>query len=163
MTGTANPALIKPPKYLVCVDAGEESRVALRLACMKATVRNGMVDILHVIPPADFQTLGAVADRIREEREQEGQALLKRLADEAGAGYGITPGMVLRQGSTGEEIIAATLEDHDVIMLMVGVAQQPGSRGKLTSWLAGQLGHKLFTPILLVPGNLTDQQLTSLV
>lgn len=154
--------LPKAPKYMVCVDGQEESKVALRLACMKAVGRNGMVDMLHVIPPADFQTLGAVADRMREERRKEGEDLLKRLANDASAAYGITPAMVLREGNAGDEIIAAALEDHDVIMLVLGIAQG-GGRGKLSAWLAGQLGNKLFTPLLMVPGNLTDQQLMSLV
>ncbi len=33
----------------------------------------------------------------------------------------------------------------------------------LAAWLAGQLGHKLFIPLLMVPGNLTDHQLQSLI
>lgn len=153
---------VKPPKYLVCVDGHEESRSALRLVCMKAQARNGQVAMLHIVAPADFQTLGAVADRMREERREEGNTLLKKLANEVSAAYGLTPRMVLREGSAGDEIIEAVNEDHDVTMLVIGVAQS-SSRGKLSSWLAGQVGQKLLTPLLMVPGNLTDQQLQSLV
>ncbi len=162
---TAQPAAApaRAPKYLVCVDQREESRVALRLACMKAKARNGAVDILHVIAPADFQTIGAIADRMREDRQKEGEALLKQIANDASAAHGVTPGMILREGPTGEEIVAAALEDHDIIMVVVGIAQDSSARGKLSSWLAGQLGSKLFTPLLMVPGNLTDQQLQSLI
>ncbi len=162
-TSPATEKMIKAPKYLVCVDARAESRVALKLACMKARERKGMVDILHVVSPADFQTLGSVAERMREERRQEGEALLKQLADEASAEHGVTPGMILREGITGDEILAAAMDDHDVIMLVVGISLQSNSRGKLMAWLVGQLGHKLLTPILMVPGNLTDQQLSSLI
>ena len=162
-TSLATDKVLKSPKYLVCVDARIESRVALKLACMKAIERKGTVDILHVVSPADFQTLGAIADRMKEERRQEGEALLKQLADEASAEHGITPGMILREGITGDEIVAAAMDDHDIIMLVMGIALQSNSRGKLMAWLASQLGHKLLTPILMVPGNLTDQQLSSLV
>lgn len=157
-----NTELVKPPKYLVCVDGHEESKVALRLACMKAQARNGMVDMLHVVAPADFQTLGGVADRMREERREEGKELLKKLANEASAAYDVTPRILLREGSTGDEVVAAANEDPDVTMLVIGIVQSK-SRGKLSAWLAGQLGHKLFTPLLMVPGNLTDQQLESLI
>jgi nucleotide-binding universal stress UspA family protein len=153
----------KPPKYMVCVDLREESRVALRLACMKAVARGGSVSMIHVIAPADFQTLGAIADRMREERKSEGEQLLATLADEAFANYGIRPSLILREGPTGDEIINASLEDHDVIMLVIGIASQSSGRGNLASWLAGQLGNKLLTPLLMVPGNLTQQQLQSLV
>jgi len=153
---------MKAPKYLVCVDGREESRAALRLGCLKAKARNGTVDILHVIAPADFQTLGAIADRMREERKKEGELLLKNLSDEATLAYGITPTPILHEGPTGDEIIAAALADHDVIMVVIGIAQGSG-RGTLATWLAGQLGSKLFIPLLMVPGNLTDQQLQSLI
>lgn len=154
---------IKATKYLVCVDAREESKIALRLACMKANARGSEVCMLHVVQPADFQTLGAIADRMREERKQEGQDLLAVLAEEAFATYGIRPAMVLREGSIGDEIIAASLEDAEVNMIALGIAQQSNSRGKLAAWLAGQLGSKLYVPLLMVPGNLTDQQLQTLV
>ncbi len=45
---------VRTAKYLVCVDSREESRVALRLACMKANARGNSVGIVHVIAPADF-------------------------------------------------------------------------------------------------------------
>lgn len=161
MTSAPTP---KPVKYLVGVDGREESKVALRLACMKARSRRGSVDIVHVIPPVDFQTLGGIADRMREERMAEGQQLLKRHADEAAAGYSVTPRLILCEGATGDEIISTAVKDPDIIMIVLGIATTHGNgRGTLASWLASQLGSKLPIPLLMVPGNLTDQQLESLI
>lgn len=154
----------KPVKYLVCVDSRDESQVALKLACMKARVRSGLVDIIHVIPPADFQTLGAIADRMREERLEEGRKLLNQLAARALTEYGIKAGTILREGPTGDEIIACAMENADVITVVLGIAShQPNVRGHLASWLASQLGLKLFIPLLMVPGNLTDEQLQNII
>lgn len=154
----------KPVKYLVCVDSRDESQVALKLACMKARERHGSVDMVHVVAPADFQTLGAIADRMREERTQEGTQLLSRLAMQAKEEYSISVGMILREGATGDEIIAAAMDNAEVITLVLGVAShQNSTRGKLSSWLAGQLGVKLFIPLLMVPGNLTDEQLQNII
>lgn len=153
----------KQIKYLICVDSREESRVCLKLGCMKAKTRGGGVILLHVITPADFQTLGAVADRMREERKAEGDQLLKRLSDEAATAYGVAPSAVLREGEIGEEIIEVAKQDGNVIMVVIGTAHHTSGRGSLASWLAGQLGSKLLTPLLMVPGNLTDEQLQSLV
>lgn len=155
--------IARPAKYLVCVDGREESRVALRLACMKARARGNAVGMLHIIAPADFQTLGAIAERMREERHAEGEELLNRLSDEATTAYGITPSLMLREGSAGDEILVTALENPDVNMIVIGVAQQSQGRGKLATWLAGQLGNKLLIPLLMVPGNLTDQQLQALI
>lgn len=155
--------MTKAVKYLACVDPREESLVCLKLACMKAKTRGGTVVLLHVIQPADFQTLGTVADRMREERQAEGEQLLKRLSNEAATAYGIAPATLLREGEIGEEIIEAANADADIIMVMIGSAHHTSGRGSLAGWLAGQLGSKLLTPLLLVPGNLTDEQLRNLV
>ncbi|MDX2112623.1 MAG: universal stress protein [Alphaproteobacteria bacterium] len=152
----------KPPKYLVCVDQREECLAALRLVCLKALARSGCVDMLHVTPPADFQTLGTIADRIREERRGEAGQLLARLADECQQQLGLRPGIVLREGAIGEEIIAAATADPDAIMVVIGTSHS-GARGSLAAWLANQLGTKLPIPLLMVPGNLTQQQLAQLI
>ena len=155
-----------PPRggtYLVCVDGRDECRVALRLACMKALARGGKVAMVHVIPPADFQTLGAIAERMREERQTEANILLDMLSNEAKTSYSITPESILLEGAAGDKIIEAATSREDTIMLVLGVATQNTNRGKLVSWLASQLGGKLLLPLLMVPGNLTDQQLSTLI
>lgn len=152
-----------PPKFLVCVDQHAESVAALKFACMRAITRGAIVEILHVLPPADFQTLGAIADRMSEDRRAEGEKLLNRLCDEARRLYGVTPRLLLREGSTGDEILKVLSELGDVSVLLIGTATHMRGRGKLAAWLASQLGQKLFIPLLMVPGNLTDEQLQALM
>ncbi|MDX2073750.1 MAG: universal stress protein [Alphaproteobacteria bacterium] len=152
-----------PPKFLVCVDQHEESQAALRFACLKAITRGAIVDIIHILPPADFQTLGIIADRMSEERRSEGEALLRKLSEEAQRRYGISPGLILREGSAGDELLKVLSEMSDVSVLIVGTAHHMKGRGKLASWLAQQLGQKLFIPLLMVPGNLTEDQIRVLM
>lgn len=150
-------------KYLVCVDHREESHAALRLACMKARVRKGSLVMLHVIPPLDFQTLGMIADKMREEQLREGREMLRKLADSIEASFGVRPRQILREGDAGDEIVTYATEDTNITMIVIGTAQQNSGRGSLASWLASQLGTKLLIPLLMVPGNLTDYQLEHLV
>ncbi len=151
-----------PGKFLVCVDKSDVSRVALHFACVKAKKRGGLVDMLHVIePPADFQGLAAVAEKIREERREEAEELMQALAEEAGK-VGITPSILLREGSIGEQIIEVAQEDFDINMLVLGASPSGSGSGRIISWLAGQLGDKLLIPLMLVPGNLTEQQIEEL-
>lgn len=154
--------MMRPSKFLVCINDSDESRVALRFACIKAKKRGGVVDILHVLEPADIQTLFAVADKMREERRQEAEALMKRFSDEAFAISGITPNLILREGQIGAEIVAASLEDVDANMLVLGASPASSNKGRILSGLVGQLGDKLLIPMMLVPGNLTDQQIEEL-
>ena len=151
-------------RYLVCVDARKECRVALRLACMKVKARSGNITLLHIVPPVDFQTLGGIADRMRIERLREGEALLASLSDEAKESFGITTTLLLLEGTAGEKIVETAMSDPSIIILVLGITQQQNTPGgKLSAWLAGQLNNTLFVPLLLVPGNLTDQQLSTLV
>lgn len=154
---------ITPPKFLVCVDQHEESVAALKFACLKAITRGAIVEIIHILPPADFQTLGMIADRMNEERRTEGEILLKRLSEEVQQQYGIIPGLILREGSAGDELLKVLAEMQDVSVLIVGTAHHMKGRGKLAAWLAGQLGQKLFIPLLMVPGNLTEDQIRVLM
>lgn len=153
---------IKPVKFLVCIDGSQESRVALRFACIKAKKRGGLVDVLHVTEPAEVQPLFSIADKVREERREEAEELLKQICNDAYESTGITVSLILREGKIGDAIIAAIQEDTDVNMLVLGVAASHAGHGKLMSWLAGQMGEKMLIPLMLVPGNLTDQQIEEL-
>ena len=158
----STPPALSPGKFLVCVDKSPVSRVALHFACVKAKKRGGLVDMLHIMePPADFQGLAAVADKMREERREEAEELMQELAEDAGKA-GIMPSILLREGSIGEAIIGAVQEDFDVKMLVLGAAPSNSGRGKLVGWLGNQLGDKLLIPLMLVPGNLTEQQIEEL-
>jgi len=151
-------------RYLVCVDGRPECRIALRLACMKARARTGQITLLHIVPPVDFQTLGTIADRMRTERIREGEALLADLSAEAEKTFGITPTLLLLEGSAGDKIVETAMSDPNIVILVLGITQQQQSgKGKLSAWLAGQLGGSLLIPMLMVPGNLTDEQLSGLV
>lgn len=155
------PARITPAKYLVCVDTGSEALVALRFACIKAKKRGGQVAVLYVMPNADVRALSSVADKMRAERAAEAETLLGTLREEALRFAGIAIETIVREGSPGDEIIKYVMEDVDTNMLVLGVPQQ-AKRGKLMTWLASQLGNKLLIPLMLVPGNLTDQQIEEL-
>jgi nucleotide-binding universal stress UspA family protein len=149
-------------KYLVCVDGTEQSRVAVRFACLRAKNTRGYVVLLTVIEPAEFQHWMAVEDVMNEERREEAEHLLHDLAAEVNEWAGVMPVFTVREGRIGNEILAAVEEDPTISFLVVGAAPLEAKRGKLISWLAGQLAGRLEIPLVIVPGNLTDEQLVNL-
>lgn len=153
---------LRPGKFLVCVSRNESSRVALSFACKKAKKSKALVDILTVIEPADFQPLFGKIDRIVDDRRTEAEKLLAELAHQANEESGITPTLLVRQGKVGEEIIAAAMEDSDINMVIIGISPERNSYTKLVSWLAERMGDELLVPLILVPGNLTEQQVDAL-
>ena len=148
--------------YLVCVDRSPQSRVAVRFACLRARNTGGNVVLLTVIEPAEFQHWVAVEDVMLEERREEAEHVLQDLAAEVNEWAGVIPALTVREGHIGDEILAAVEEDPSVSFLVVGAAPPTEQHGKLISWLAGQLAGRLTIPLVIVPGNLSDEQLAGI-
>ena len=87
--------------FLVCVAHDDHSAVATRFAAMRAQNSGGGVALLHVTQPPEFQHWAAVGERMREETQEEAQALLDELAGEVDALLGPKPALHLREGRIG--------------------------------------------------------------
>jgi len=150
-------------KYLVCVGPNETSRTALRLACQKAKLRGGGVDILYIQEPTGFQPLLDVSEVFDHEQEAKAQEVLTSFAKQAFEESGIQPCMLTRKGKLGKEILAAIAEDDDINMVVIGLSPESVEGDKLVKWLAERMGDTLQVPVMLIPGNLNDQQLEALI
>ncbi len=149
-------------KFLVGVANDPHSRTAVLFAGLRAKNTGGRVTLLHVLPPPEFQHWVAVGDLMREETREQAEALLQSLGAEVHGRFGIMPEFIVREGTIGEEILKQVEEDLEIDMLVVGAAPASEGRRQLISWLAGQLAGKLNIPLVIVPGNLTEQQLENL-
>lgn len=149
--------------FLICVSGQQESEAALRFACLSARKRNAKIALLHILEPADFQGLLSVTDTIRKEKEEEAQSLLNRMADMAKLHCNTMPSLILKEGRLGEEIIKAAQEISDLRMLILGLRHDSERGPKLASRLTDKMGSELHVPLLLIPGNLTQEQIEALV
>lgn len=148
--------------FLVVVDDTVEWRAALRFACRRAAHTGGRVALLHVVEPSDFQPWMTVAEVIREERRQEAEQLLQRIAKEVNQLAGSVPVLFVREGPLRDNLLKLIDEEPSISILVLGA--NPGSEGPgpliqhLTSKRIGQLR----IPVTIVPGNLTDDQIDAL-
>ncbi|MBP7340318.1 universal stress protein [Niveispirillum sp.] len=149
-------------KFLVCVDGSPQSRAALRFAALRARNTGGLLALLHVCEPVDCQGWMRVADTMEAEQREEAECLLQDMAGEVWALTGLMPELNFRRGAIGAEILEAIREDGDIHALVVGAAPALARRGRLISWLAGELAGSLDIPLVIVPGNLTDRQIDRL-
>lgn len=141
--------------YLVCVNSEKYSEVALRFACKIAKGNNASVIILHVIEPSNYNSFGAIADKMLVESHQNANILLKSLSKIAHQEYNITSQLAVKEGLIEEQIIDF-LENHDTVkMLLIGSSSNDGPiKSKVLPSLVEQTGKKLKVPINIVPGNL---------
>ena len=155
----------KKSKLLVCVDNSPHSHIALRFACSKAKHQGFAVELIHVINSSEYNTntLFGVGEKIREERRAEVEKLMNEFASEAQQYAGVTPSFYIKEGSLGDEIVKTVTEDGNFNMLVIGKSPHEHSKKDIITQVASELAGKLMIPMIIVPGNLTDQQIEELI
>jgi nucleotide-binding universal stress UspA family protein len=160
---TPAPADSSDRVFLVVVDETEEMKVALRFACQRARRTGGRVALLYVIEPAEFQHWMAVEDLMREEARSEGEQLLQRLAAQVNELVGTIPVLYVREGKVRDELFKLLDEEPRISVLVLGANTGSRGPGPLVSALTGKMIGKLRVPITVVPGNLSDEEIDSVI
>lgn len=151
-----------PRIFLVIVDDSAEMRVALRYAALRARHTGGKVALLYVIEPSDLQQWMAVESLMREERREEAEALLTKLAGEVTDLCGSLPVVYIREGRRRDELLALIDEEPSISILVLASGTGPEGPGPLVTHLVGKMSGKMRVPVTVVPGNLSDEQLAAL-
>jgi nucleotide-binding universal stress UspA family protein len=160
-TAMSDPAPM-PRIFLVVVDDSEELRVALRYAALRARRTGGKVALLYVIEPSDLQQWLAVESLMREERREEAETLLQKLAGEVADLCGSLPIVHIREGRRGDELLALLDEEPGISILVLAAGAGPEGPGPLVTHLVGKMSGKMRIPITVVPGSLSDEQIMAL-
>jgi nucleotide-binding universal stress UspA family protein len=147
--------------YLVVIDETGEARVALRYAARRAARSGGKVDILAVIPPAEFVQWGAVQAAMEEEGRLRAEAMVLEAAGAIVEEAGIEPTIVVRRGDPVKAIAELLKERDDFAALVLGAAAD-GGPGPLVSHFSGAVAGTLPCPLVIVPGRLGDEALDRL-
>jgi nucleotide-binding universal stress UspA family protein len=148
----------QPRVFLVVVDTTEEWRAALRFACRRAQHTGGRVALLHVVEPAEIQQWGAIEDVIREERRQEAEQRLLRVAKEVNQMTGTIPILHVREGNARDELLALIAEEPTISVLVLGADVSSKGPGPLIQYLMSpRVMGRLRLPITIVPGHLSPE------
>ena len=150
------------PKCLVIVDDSAEWDRAVYYASRWAIRVGGGVVMLRIIEIEDQnqQWLG-VADIMRAEAYEDGNAALDRASGRANGIAAITPERVIREGDPTEQILDVIDKDADIAMLVL--AANPGAEGPgpLITLMANTVG-SFPIPVTLVSGDLSDEEIDAL-
>ncbi len=149
-------------KFLVVVDTTPECKVALRFAARRAQHTGGIVTLLSVVAPADFQQWAGVERVMREEAYQEAERLLHDAAKLVNDIVGATPELVIREGRTAEEVRTLIKEDPAVSILVLAAGVSNEGPGPLVAAVARPSTGAYPIPVTVVPGNLTDEEIDAL-
>jgi len=149
-------------KFLVIADDTPEFKIALRLAALRAKRVGGEVVILRIIQPSEFQHWVSVQDIMEEEALQEAREMMDVFAQEAKEISGLESEKVIRKGELGDVITQFVKEDQDIHLLVLG-ANVEGNPGPLIEAFRENLLSVLHLPVLVVPGNMTDDEIDKFV
>ena len=152
-------------KYLVVVDDLPEVETALNFAASRIEHSGGVLVMLYVIEPQDYQHWVGVRQVQLEEETNKAKAIFRlnrRKLNNAGF-EGIVCEEVIREGKKAEEIVKLIDEDEDIAILVLGAAPDAKGPGPLVSSLAaGKVAGTFPIPITIVPGDLTLDDLRAL-
>lgn len=153
-------------KFLVIVEEdAPEVEAALAFAANRLRRTGGMLSMLYVIEPGDFQHWIGVKEIQREEALQKAKAVFRlfRRKLKAAGFEDIHVEEVVREGTKSEEISKLIDEDEDIAILVLGASQEQSGPGPLISNLvSGGKAGNFPVPISIIPGNLTWEDITSL-
>ena len=153
-------------KFLVVVDETPECESALAFAASRANRTKGQLALLYVIEPEGegMHWLG-VEEVAREEGLNKARAVFRLFSRKLKAlGFDkLVPEELVREGAKAEEIAQAIEEDEDIGVLVLGASKDPSGPGPLVSSLAGgRLAGVFPTPITVVPGHLSTEEILAL-
>lgn len=149
-------------KFLVVVDKSPECKVALRFAARRAEHTGGIVTLLTVVAPADFQHWRSVEEAMREEALEEAEKLLHDAARDVNRIGNLFPEYVVREGKTRDTILALLTEDPDISILVLGAGTGREGPGPLVSLVAQEATNAYPIPVTIVPGSLSDEAVDAL-
>jgi len=149
-------------KFLVVLDGTEECQVAVAFAACRMRRTGGIVKLLVVVEPDQFQHWIGVGNVMRAEAIEEANSWLDA-AEEKIHEFGPIPiEREIREGKKADELEAAIAEDNHISILVLASSKSTDGPGPLVSSIAARGATALPIPVAIVPGFLTDDQITDL-
>ena len=146
-------------KFLVCVDASEECKTALKFACMRAKNSNGLVVILYIITPNDIQHFAGVEKVMEREAEEEANRILSELKANTLQEFAIEIEAIISYGTKYNCIVDLINVDKTISILVLGAAPEGKGTNELINKFSTGLTSSIHIPLTIVPGNLNSNDL----
>lgn len=148
-------------KFMAIIDNTPECFKAVHYAGRRAKNSNGALVLLYIIPDGDFQQWLGVEEIMRAEAREEAESAMAKAAQSVREAIGIEPEIVIREGSTAQEINSLIEEDRDIAILVLAAASAKEGPGPLVSMIAGRSA-AFPIPVTVLPDTLSDEEIDAL-
>ena len=148
-------------KFLAIIDDTPECERAVAYASRRAKSTGGVLVLLYVIEPGDFQHWLGVEKIMHDEAMARAKAALDSFASKIRETLGIEPELVVREGKPTEELHHLIEDDQDIAILVLAAGAGKEGPGPLVASVAGK-GAAFPIPVTVVPQHLSDEDLDAL-
>lgn len=150
-------------RILLCVlDDSQELGVALDYAAMRSKRTGARVGLLYVMEQAnDFQHWASIGDLMREEARAEAETRLLQAAERVKRLSGMTPILYVREGEQHEQVAEQIAEEPDIAFLILAANTGSQGPGPLIVQFVTRTIANLHIPVVVVPGNMSDEEIRS--
>lgn len=159
MTETTSTPDTDARTFLVVVDKSAEFPAALRYACRRVLRTRGAIALFRAVPPTEFQHFSTVGELMDHEAKTEAERLLQQVAADVHRQTGQFPSLYIRQGEVLQQLQAVIAENPAISMLVLGAGTGGEGPGPIVSALSGTLAGKILIPVVIVPGDMTPEQI----
>jgi nucleotide-binding universal stress UspA family protein len=147
--------------YLVVVDDSAEARVALRFAARRAAKTNGRIEVLGVVEPQDFVQFGGVQAAFEQEQRLRIEGVVSAAIGEILDESGVEANIVIQHGEAVKAVRDYVAGRDEVAALVLGAAASGHPGVLVDNFTDGDAG-KLPCPVMIIPGNRSDERLEQL-
>ncbi len=148
--------------FLVVVDNSDEMQVALRYSSLRAKATGGRVALFTVIEPTDFGHWATIEERAEAEQREEAEAMMHRYADRVTELSGKVPIIHIRNGVARDSLLELLEEDPRISIVVLAAGTSGKGPGPLITALTGKFYSKLLIPLMIVPGDLSDEEIDAI-
>lgn len=150
------------PKVLIIIDGSPESAVAVRYAGRRAARTGAGIVMLTVVDPPEALPILGVSTVMEDEALAEAQDRLAAAATRLRELTGVEAQTQARIGKKLDTIRAILDEDEDLASLVLAAGTGKDGPGPLVAAMASRGAANLPVPVIIVPGDLTPEEIDAL-
>tara|TARA_B100000029_G_C17564196_1_gene954490 strand:- start:95 stop:568 length:474 start_codon:yes stop_codon:yes gene_type:complete len=146
---------------LVIADGSEEMNVALQYACARSKKTNRKIMIAAFIEPLDVLTTKGVSEIMQNEAREEAEKKIKYASKIVRESTGSVPVVQIREGEVIHELKSLIDEEKNINVLVIGanVNEKETNPGPIINSLVSKELSNFRIPIMIVPGNFTNEHI----
>ena len=152
-------------KYiLVIADGSTEMKVALHYACSRSKKTDRKIIVATFIEPFDVLTTQGVTEIMQNEAREEAEKKLQNAASIVKESTGIMPVLQIREGEIMKELKALIDEEKNIQVLVIAanVDEKDNNPGPIINSLVSKELANFRVPVMIVPGNFSNEHITLL-